>query len=90
MSLALSSSWIVPQLNKITGPLSQLNQEGTATTSDIAHEDMQRECLKMPEYEQLKAGEEQDRFEYELHKAGNKENLRTCDDSEVTLGVETG
>ena len=72
----MSSSHIGGQLDKITGPLTVTDLDGVAATSEIAHElsqldreDKLRLFHGTAEYEVLKAGEEQDRFEMGLHQA---------------------
>jgi len=86
--LFLAASWA--QLDKITGPLLELDPDGTATTSKIAREDQQRQFFGTPDYETLKAGEEKDRFEYESHKRRIEDDLRRREDSQATSRVETG
>jgi len=91
---AVSSSHIDTQLDKITGPLSDL--DGTAMTLEISHElselaceDQQRQFFGTPEYEQLRAGEKQDEHEYGLYQARIEDDLKRCKNSNATSRAET-
>jgi hypothetical protein len=83
------------EMEKITGPLT--SDEGTATTSKIAHECSQvqreeqlRQFHGTQEYERLEAGEERDSFEMGLHQAKIEDELRRREDSQATPRQESG
>jgi len=93
---AVSSSHIGGLLDKITGPLSS-DSGGVATTSEIAHElsqldreDQQRQFPRTPEYERLKAQEEQEDFNISLNRARIEDDLRRRENSPTTPRQESG
>jgi len=96
MASDTSSSHIGGLLDKITGPLAVTDSDGVAATSEIAHElsqldrdDRLREFHGTAEYESLRAGEEQDRFERGLHQAQIEDELRRRENSQATPRVES-
>jgi hypothetical protein len=85
------------QFDKITGPVSTLDLDGTATSSEIAHEFSQgvregqlREFHGTAEYEMLKQGEEQDRVEMGLRRARIEDDLRRRENPDATPRQESG
>jgi hypothetical protein len=83
------------QLDKITGPRSS-EDGGVATTSEIAHElsqldreDQLREFHGTAEFEELKQGEERDRYERGLHQARIEDELRRRENTQATSRVDT-
>jgi hypothetical protein len=79
------------ELDKITGPVSFLDPDGTAKTSETAHElsqldreDQLRDFHGTAEYEGLVQGEEQDRFEMGLHQPRIEDDLRRRENSQAT------
>jgi len=92
-----SSSHIGGLLDKITGPLTVTDSDGVASTSEIAHklsqldrEDRLQEFHGTAEYEVLRAGEEQDRFEMGVRQARIEDDLRRRENSQATHRVESG
>jgi hypothetical protein len=93
-SLATTSSGIGAilerQLDEITGPVSLLDPDGTATSSEIAHELQLREFHGTAEYEGLRQGEERDRVEMGLHRARIEDDLRRRENPDATPRQESG
>jgi len=87
---ATSSSHIGGLLHKITGPLTAEDPEGTATSSEIAREELGKGYMSTPEFEALKEQEKKDMFEYGLCQARVEDELRRRKNSQATPRVESG
>jgi len=87
---ATSSSHIGEVLDRhldlICGP--DVEPAGSVMPSESNPEE--REFFGTAEYERLRAEEEKDEFEYRLHKARIKDDLRRRENSQATSRVETG
>jgi hypothetical protein len=87
----VTSSGLNRQLEGITGPPSpSLDPDGTATTSEIAREEVAREYLGTAEYEILKEEDKQQAFEHGRHKARIEDDLRRRENSQATSRIGTG
>jgi len=83
---ATSSSGISAQLDKITGPLMESDESVMPPESHWK----ERAFFGTAEYKRLKAEEEKDEFEYEVHKARIEDELRRHKDSQATSRIGTG
>jgi len=86
----VSRSHIRRLLNTIPRQLRELDPARIATTSEITCDNEHRQFLRLAEYEWLEAGEEENWFKYDTHKARIEVHVMRCEDSGVTPRLDSG